>query len=304
MIFWLAITIFAQFLYAIVAVLDKHLVSKTILRPVSYAFYTGIFQILYLVLIPFGFILPESKYIIVAFIIGGLFTFLLAILYKAMQIAEASRIVPLVGGATSVFIFVLAYLFLGERLAANQISAFIFFAIGGYLLSSRVNNGKTIIIRGVYLAILAAFLFAVYYVMMKFLFLHVDFLSGFIIIQLGGFFAAVFLVLMPANRKAIFSASNEVANGNKETVYLFIPTKLFGALAAILINYAISLKDASVTIINSLQAVQYIFLLLFAIILSKKFPGFLKEQTDNQVLKRKMAAIILIGFGLFVIYWG
>lgn len=111
MIFWAIITIFAQFLNAIVAVLDKHLVSKTVLRPISYAFYSGIFQFVYLILIPFGFVLPEIKYIAIAFLIGALFTFILAILYKAMQIAEASRIMPIVGGATSVFIFVLAYFF-------------------------------------------------------------------------------------------------------------------------------------------------------------------------------------------------
>lgn len=301
MISWIAITIFAQFLNAMVAVLDKHLVSKTVLRPVSYAFYSGIFQFVYLVLIPLGFILPENKYFILAFLIGALFTFILVILYKAMQTAEASRVIPVVGSATSAFVFILAYLILGERLAINQTLAFIFFAIGGYLLSSKINNGKTIIIKGIIWAALAAFLFAVYYVMMKLLFLHIDYLSGFVIIQFGGFFGAVALVLLPANRKVIFSASNEVTNGNKKTAYLFIPAKLIGALAAILINYAISIKDASVTIVNSLQSVQYIFLLLFAIILSKKYPSFLKEQVGEKTIKRKIIAIALIGLGLLFV---
>lgn len=301
MIFWIAITIFAQFLNAIVAVLDKHLVSKTILRPVSYAFYSSIFQIVYLVLIPFGFLLPENKYIILAFIIGVLFTFILVVLYKAVQVAEASRVIPLIGGATSVFIFILAYIFLGERLAASQVLAFIFFAVGGYLLSSKINNGRTIIIKGVFWAFLAAFLFAVYYVMKKFLFLHVDFLSGYVIIQLGGFLGAVSLLLMPNNRKAILHASDEVAGGNRQTAYLFFPTKFFGAVAAFLTDYAISIRDASVTIINSLQAVQYIFLLSFAIILSKRYPVFLKEQIGEKTIKRKVIAIILIGIGLFFV---
>jgi drug/metabolite transporter (DMT)-like permease len=251
-----------------------------------------------LVLIPFGFILPENKYIILAFAIGILFTCLLVVLYKAVQAAEASRIVPLIGGATSVFIFILAYFFLGERLAANQVLAFIFFAVGGYLLSSKINNGKTIIIKGAYLAILAAFLFAVVYVAKKYLFSHIDFTSGFMIIQLGNFFGAIVLVLLPGNRKVIFSASNEVAKGNRQTAYLFFPTKIFGALAAILIDYAISIKDASVTIINSLQAVQYVFIFIFAIILSKKYPIFLKEQIGDKAIKRKAFAIILIGVGL------
>lgn len=299
MIFWLVITIFAQFLNAAVSVLDKHLVSKTVLHPVSYAFYSGIFQFVYLVLIPFGFILPEAKFIIIAIIIGALFTFTLVIFYRAVQFAEASRIVPLVGGATSLFTFLLAYLFLGERLAANQLAAFVFFIIGGFLLSSKLSNGKTVIVKGVFWAVLAAFLFAFYYVIVKFLFSHISFLSGFIIIQFGGFLGAVVLVLSPANRKAVFSASGAIAHGRGKDALLFIPTKFLGALSGILIYYAISL--GSVTIINSLQAVQYGFLLAFAIVCSKKLPDFFKEQIGEKIIKRKILAIVLIGVGLLVL---
>lgn len=299
MILWIAIAIFAQFLNAVVSVLDKHLVSKTVLRPVSYAFYSGIFQFVYLALIPFGFILPEIKYIVLAFLIGALFTFMLVVLYKAIQAAEASRIVPLVGGATSVFTFFLAYLVLGERLAGGQATAFALFATGSFLLSSKSTNGKTTIIKGVSWAILAAFLFAVYYVSTKFLFSRIDFLSGFILIQLGGFFGAAVLVLRPANRKMIFSASREAVSGDRSTALLFVPTKLLGAVSGILIYYAISL--GSVTVINSLQAVQYGFLLMLAVILSKKMPDFFKEQVGEKVLKRKILAIIFIGLGLVIL---
>lgn len=299
MIFWIAIAIFAQFLNAVVSVLDKHLVSKTVLRPVSYAFYSGIFQFVYLALIPFGFILPENKYILLAFLIGALFTFILAVLYKAVQAAEASRVIPLVGGAASVCTFFLAYLFLGERLAGSQAAAFALFAIGAFLISSKSNNGKTIMVKGIFWAILAAFLFASYYVMTKFLFLHIDFLSGFILIQLGGFLGALALAVFSANRKEIFFASNELASGKKSTALLFIPTKFLGAVSGILIYYAISL--GSVTVINSLQSVQYGFLLILAVIFSKKLPGFFKEQIGKKVMKRKILAIIFIGLGLIIL---
>ncbi len=302
MIFWIFITIFAQFLNAIVAVFDKHLVSKTVLRPVSYAFYSGIFQFVYLALMPFGFILPEIKYILFAFGICALLTFILAVLYKAIQAAEASRIIPLVGGATSVFTFFLAYLFLGERLSAIQAETFIFFAIGAFLISSKSSNGKTTVTKGLYWAILASFLFGLFYVGTKFLYSHIDFLSGFIIIQFGGFLGAVALALPSANRKMILSASSQLAEGDKSTALIFIPTKFLGAVAGILISYAISL--GSVTIINSLQSIQYGFLLILAVILSKKLPGFFKEQIGEKVLKRKIAAIILIGLGLLIISLG
>lgn len=303
MFFWLAITIFAHLLNAIVFIIDKHLVSKTVLRPIVYAFYSSIFQFVYLILIPFGFVMPENKYIAACLFTGALFTFILAVFYKAMQAAESTRVIPIVGGLTPVFTFFIAYLFIGERLGLNQSIAFIFFILGGFLLSFKFNREHSKIIKGIGWAVLAAFLFAVYYTLMKYIFLHVDFLSGFIAIQFGGFAGALILLLSGKNRKSIFVSVKTDRAAGKETVYLFIPDKLLGALAGFLIPYAISQEGSSVTIINSLQAVQYVFLLIFAVILSKKFPLFLKEQIGERIIKRKIAAIILIGLGLLVISW-
>ncbi len=301
---WVVITIFAHLLNAVVFIIDKHLVSKTVLRPVVYAFYTSIFQFIYLILIPFGFVLPENKYVAICILTGILFTFVLAVFYKAMQAAESTRVIPVVGGFTPIFTFFLAYLFVGERLGAAQVAAFVLFIFGGFLLSSKISKEHLKIIKGVETAILAAFLFAFYYTLMKYIFLHVSFLSGFIIIQFGGFLGALILLLSGRNRKSIFASASIDNAAKRKTIYLFIPDKLLGALAGFLIPYAISLQGASVTIINSLQAVQYVFLLVFAIILSKKFPSFFKEQIGEKVIKRKAAAIILIGIGLLIISWG
>lgn len=301
MIFWPAITIFAHLLNAIVFIIDKHLVSKTILRPVVYAFYSSIFQFVYLILIPFGFVLPEYKYIAICLFIGALFTLTLIVFYKAMQSAESTRVIPAVGGFTPIFTFFIAYIFIGERLGLFQIIAFVFFILGGFLLSFKFNREHIKVIKGVEWAVLAAFLFALYYTLMKYIFLNIDFLSGFIIIQLGGFMGALILFLSGKHRRSILDSIKGDKAERKEAAYLFIPDKLLGALAGFLIPFAISQESSSVTIINSLQAVQYVFLLIFATILSKKYPAFLKEQIGEKTIKRKMAAIILIGIGLFII---
>jgi len=304
MIFWLAITIFAHLLNAIVFIIDKHLVSKTVLRPVVYAFYSSIFQFIYLILLPFGFALPENKYIIACLFAGALFTLALIIFYKSMQAAESTRVVPVVGGLTPLFTFLMAYLFIGERLGLTQIIAFVFFILGGFLLSFKFSHEHLKAIKGIGWAALAAFLFAFYYTLMKDIFLNVPFLSGFIIIQFGGFLGGLILLLNGENRKNIFASASSDSAAKKETIYLFIPDKSLGVLAGFLIPYAISMEGSSVAIINSLQAVQYVFLLIFALILSKRFPSFLKEQTGEKIIKRKLAAIALIGLGLLIVSWG
>jgi len=304
MFLWIFITIIAHLLNAVVFIVDKHLISKTAMKPVAYAFYSGIFLFVYLILIPFGYAAVETKYAILGIITGALFIFLLVVFYKAMQAGESTRVIPVVGGLTPVFTFILAYLFIGERLGFYQIIAFILFILGGFLLSSKFSKEHFKIIKGIDMAVLAAFLFAAYYTLMKFLFLHVSFLNGFIIIQIGAFLGAIVLALSRKNRKAIFAPASANSRMKKETLYLFVPDKLLGALAGFLIPYAISMEGASVTIVNSLQAVQYVFLLGFAIILSKFFPSFFKEQIGEKIIEQKILAIVIIGIGLFALQLG
>lgn len=293
---WILITIFAHFLNAVVMIIDKHLVSNTVLKPVAYTFYSGVFQILFLVAIPvFGFVYPETRYMIFGILIGVLFILALLIFYKAMRLSAASRVIPVVGGAVPIFTFFLSYIFLGERLTLWQMVAFALLVSGGVIISSRFNNGKIAIIKGFSLAVLAGFLFAVYYTATKFLFLSMPFFEGFIILQVGGFLGSLTLLISANNRKAIFSTSQAV---KKKTAYLFIPNKTIAALAAIMIFYAISIEESSVAIINSLQASQYVFLLILTIFLSKKLPDLYNEQTDKKTIVQKFLAIGLIGLGL------
>lgn len=296
---WILITIFAHLLNAVVLIIDKHLVSNTVLRPVAYTFYSGIFQVGFLLLIPIvGFTFPETKYLIIGVLNGALFILALLVFYKALKLGETSRIVPVVGAIVPIFTVFLAVLILGEFLTIKQFFAFIFFVVGGFLLSSKLNNGKLFMIKGFLLAIIAGFLFALYYTLVKYLYLHISFSDGFFLFQSGGFLGATTLLLSKQNRKEIFSTSQTI---KKKMAYLFVLNKLFATFAAVLIFYAISIEESSIAIINSLQASQYVFLLIFALILSQKMPDLYNEQIGRKVIIKKLLAICLIGVGLVLL---
>ena len=296
---WILITILAHLLNAVVLIIDKHLVSNTVLRPVAYTFYSGIFQIGFLLLIPIvGFTFPETRYLIIGILNGALFILALLVFYKALKLGETSRIVPVVGAVVPIFTVFLSFLILGEFLAIKQFFAFIFFVVGGFLLSSKVNNGKLFMIKGFLLAIIAGFLFALYYTLVKYLYLQISFLDGFFLFQLGGFLGASLLLLSKQNRIKIFSTPQTI---KKRMAHLFVSNKLIATLAAIMIFYAISIEESSVAIINSLQASQYVFLLIFAFILSKKMPDLYNEQVGKKVIIKKLLAIGLIGVGLVLL---
>ncbi len=299
MLSWIIITIGAHILNAVVLIIDKHLVSNTVLRPIAYTFYSGIFQIGFLLLIPIvGFTFPEMRYLSIGVLNGILFILTLLVFYKAIRLSEASRVIPIVGGSVPIFTFFLSFIFLNERLTIWQIIAFALFVFGGILMSTKLDKGKLVIIKGFYFAILAGFLFAVYYTLTKFLFLNTAFFDGFLLLQFGGFLGSLLLLISSKNRKIIFSTPQTI---KKRTAYLFIPNKILAAVAAVMIFYAISIEESSVAIINSLQASQYVFLLILAIILSKKLPDLYNEQAGKKVIIKKILAIGLIGMGLILL---
>lgn len=299
---WLLIAIIAHFLFASVFIIDKFLLSKTVLNPIIYAFYIGLLEIFVLVLIPFGFIIPPLEQVIASFLAGALFIFGLIFLYKSFRLSEVSKIAPVVGGAIPVFTLILTRLFLGERLLIHQSIAFSLLVIGGIVILWPEKHKKiselleTFLIRSLFIALLAAFLFAGSFVLTKFVFAYQPFINGFIWIRLGGFLGACLIFFWPGNRQIILDTTKAI---KIKTISLFSINKGIAGLAFILLNYAIFL--GSVTLVNALQGVQYAFLFIVTVILSKKFPQILREQISRRIVIRKVIAILLIGLGLGIL---
>jgi len=59
---------------------------------------------------------------------------------------------------------------------------------------------------------------------------------------------------------------------------------------------------AYVPVIHALNGTQYVFLFIFSIFLSLKFPQILKEEISKEVLFQKIIAILLIGGGLTLLF--
>ncbi|MAF20446.1 MAG: hypothetical protein CMI55_02065 [Parcubacteria group bacterium] len=295
---WLLIAISAHFLFALVFIIDKFLLSHTRVRPRALAFYVGILGGAALLLIPFGFVIPSVSQIIISLITGILFIFAILCFYKSVQFGEVSRIAPIIGGAISLFTLVLTYFFLEERLAVSQLIAFFLLVSGGVIMiwprkKSCLKGGKVPLIKRLPLAILAALFFAGSYVLTKFVFMEQPFISGFVWIRMGGILGAVLLIFWPGGRQEIFKVSKSI---KAKTGGLVIFSKSLSAGAFILLNYAIYL--GSVALVNALQGIQYVFLLVIALFLSRKFPQIIKEQISDTIIIQKIIAILLIGLGL------
>ena len=81
--------------------------------------------------------------------------------------------------------------------------------------------------------------------------------------------------------------------------FIFLGGQISGAASELLILFSISF--VSPVLVNSLQGTQYIFLLVFALILSKKYPAIFGEKYTFLSLTSKIAGIFLIGIGLYLL---
>jgi hypothetical protein len=153
-------------------------------------------------------------------------------------------------------------------------------------------------------SVLTAFFFSLAFVLAKYVYLTQPFWNGFIWRSMGGFLMAVcFLFIFPEIRKELFlTGKSLLPGGSKKTSAIFVSNQLAGAGSAILQNWAIFLAPlALVPLIHALNGTQYVFLFIFSVFLSLKFPRILKEEVSRDVILQKVIAIILIGLGLVLL---
>jgi len=146
--------------------------------------------------------------------------------------------------------------------------------------------------------LLTGFLWAAYYVLMDYLFARAGFVEVFFAIQLSGVVAGSLLLLSSKNREEIRKSMKRNPGKSKQSSggVAFVVNKWCSAVASVLIYYAISISSA--TLVNSMQAVQYAFVFVFALVLSRKSPQLLKEDGSRQVIWQKGVALAFTALGI------
>lgn len=296
--FWLIIVLIAHFFNALVFIIDKYLLCARITKPLAYAFYLGVLGVAAVVLVPFfGLVLPNTLVLCINLASGFIYVMALIIFYYALQREEPSRVVPIVGALVAIFTLLLSWLLLSEKLGGKIFLTVICFIIGGILMAVRKFSISKKLLINICLWLSSSFLFGLSYVLIKAGYSYAPFLSGFIWARIGGFLAAILLLLIPGARKSIFVTTKLI---KANTSFIFLGNQAMAAIGFVLINIAIAL--VSVSLVNALQSVQYIFILIIASILGKKYPKILFEEINLMSILQKLAAIIFIGFGLYSLF--
>ncbi len=303
---WFFFAIVGQILNGVAFTIDKILLKTAFTRSATYAGIVGLLSAVIIFAFPFVTHWPHGWTAVEAFVSGVMFVFALWAFFGAMARGEATRVVPIIGSFIPMITLIGSYLFLAERLTMRDLAGFFLLIIATILLSG---GGKGRLSRRAFLlAAISGFLFAVSSVTVKLVYMDVGFLSGFITTRAMVVITAALLLFFDrqAGREALMvlhivrhKPNGKEKHPGKFAALLALFGQTVGAVGFILVQRAISL--GSVSIINSLQAVQYAFLVLVAFVLHKRTPQLLGENLTRRVLIIKSIALGLTAIGLALI---
>ncbi|MDP3956834.1 MAG: hypothetical protein Q8P97_02460 [bacterium] len=195
---WLTLAIVAYLFFALNAIGDKLLLAGSSLKVSStYAFFTGLLGLLLLPLVFFlGFPMPESFASFgFAFSAGAVFTLALLPFYAGLKKFQVSSLIPATGALQPIFILFIgvAFFSLTHVPSAGEFLAFILLLVGSVLIT--LGKKGAISKESLGLSALAAFLFALSFVLLKQTYLIESFWSGLLWSRIGGGFIAVVIFL-------------------------------------------------------------------------------------------------------------
>jgi drug/metabolite transporter (DMT)-like permease len=304
---WILLAVAAQFINAIVALIDKHIVSdeKKFPKPFVYAFYTclisGVWVVVYFIgylpFVPSGYHLPSFSNVIkptlevVALSFLAAYTFFTALLsmFTALRDHDASDVVPVIGSVSALASFGLGYFFLGTALTPNFMLGIILLAIGTFLVS-RLRFPVTTAMMALYSGIF----FALHYVAIKGLFMVTSFDNGFFWSRIAFMFFALTLLMIPNYWERVREQTKSMS---RPAQFLIFTNKILAGVATILILKATDLGD--VAVVQALGGLQFVFILILGIAFSSKKVKIHPEgkyHGDTILQKAIFVAIITLGF--------
>lgn len=299
---WALVALLGYFFSAVSAAFDKFLLSDRIPTPAVYAFFVSLFSLFALGFAPFGFHLLDIGTTITLLLSGMTFVYGLVAFYAAVKRHEVSRVAPLVGTIISLVAFLAVFLpgMAGEvAVDSRYILALVFLIVGGLLISFDLP-----LRRGEHISwyiVLAGILMGMSFLFLKAGYAGTDFVNGLVWSRLGMTLAGLTLFIVPLFRRQIvaqFTGFGHRSSRAASTGGLFLLNKTTAGLGTFLVAYATYL--GSVSFVQALSGMQYVFLLFLTFPLSFRYPQIFGERLHFWDWFQKVVAVGIIGFGLWL----
>lgn len=294
---WIFLALGAHFLWALVNIGEKHLISNRIKNPFVYlclALFLNIMVLPIALLVKID--LPDWHAALYIFLAAAFYLLGTIFYVVALQREEVSRI-NILWQLIPVFNLTIAYLLFQETLSVNQGVAFVLLVLGGILASLHWGEGRWRWSKALGVMVAACFFYSCYAV-------SFSRLSDFFEPISGWWWSSVVLILMMPGflffPKIRYGLAVSVPRIKRDAWAAMVGVNLLDSGAMLLNMLALSLGPVS--LVYSLEGAQVIFVFALTIFLSFKAPKILKEKLNKENLWLKGGALVLILTGLWLIY--
>lgn len=295
MALWVSLVVIAQALNAGTVVIDKYVLARggAIGRPIVYAFYVSLLSGFVVVLAPLGYVsAPSLEVLGLSLATAASYIASIVLLYTALKLTNPSDVIPVVGGTSALMAFVLEHTWLGAPLPAAFMLAFLFLVVGTLFISHFRFTARSFLY-----ALAAGALFGLSAFLIKVIFAETSFIGGFFWTRMANVAGALLLLVLPGTWAAIRGGVRTTSGGMHSVVIL---NKMLAGAAFALILFAIQL--GSVSIVNALSGLQFVFLLAFAYVFGSVFPNIFHGEIHPHKFPHKLVGVICIVIGVAFLF--
>lgn len=309
---WILLVVIAQFFNAIVALVDKYIVTSRIVRkPSVYALYVSLLSVFAIIVFLFSWIpipiegvsipsisnvfVPDVFILSISLLAGFAFLGALVTLFTALKRSDASDVIPVVGATSAVGSLLLSFYLLDAIITSHFILGFILLVIGTFFISLFRFKIQTL-----FIAISSGALFALHFVCLKILFGYTHFDDAFFWSRVGIIISALILFLFMLMRSTSDKQAIKREMPKKSAIWIILANKTLAGIAGLLILKGIELGD--VTIVQALGGLQFVFLFGFAVLTGHSLPQACGEKCSRYDVWQKFISIGIITAGFILLF--
>ncbi|MBL8030303.1 MAG: EamA family transporter [Candidatus Doudnabacteria bacterium] len=287
--------IFFYLISSVVDVMDKVLLSARKIRPLTYTFFTVVMGLILLLAWPWVYEPLGFSRILLDVFSGVLFSVAMYLFFKAVSEGEVSRVVPFIFAVVPLTDLLVSVFTGANLLSIKEFSALCLLLPGAFLIAYKKEVFSS---RHILLKVLSALLWSIYYAVWQYSATGGNVLNHLMWNRLGAALPVVLLLALPVARRNILGVKN--VEKKKQTSLLFFLKQILGGVSFVFLSFL--LVFSKISVVNGLQGFRYIFLFLFALILSYTHQHLLQEQLNKKVIWQKFAAICLIFGGTIILF--
>ena len=296
---WISIAVISTAVMGLVNIIDSHLISRRMPSLRAFLLPASIISLVYGLVIFYLFPLPDDigiRPLMVTVASGITRTLSLLILLYALKREEVSRVIPMVS-TYPVFVAIIAVLLLGETLNYPQWIAIIIVVAGAAIVSTRQSpSGSTTWLgKAFFLLGVSSLLMAVANVATKYALAYMSFWNMYSIT----IFCMASIFMLISLRPRILKELGNMKRRNSAITLLAL-NEILVVAGVVLLFWA--MERGPVSLVSTIVSSRPLFVVIYALILSRAFPMFLEWQSSKRMLMLRLIAIIMIVGGIAIIY--